>query len=207
MVGSKNLLSWRCPAVTWMATMNPWLSQTRWTFVPKPPRERPGAWSGGSWSCASLRPPSTRGPLAFFFRPGRRPAGPDDGAIDTPEVVIDEALVVQLVQQRGDNVNPGAVLAPGVEAVPDGLPRPVTLGEVTPGGAGMQDPQDAVDDGAVVPGGPPGLTVVGWVGKQRRDPLPLPVRQFVAAHGWPPFGNLSTRVRCLPILYLFAIPR
>src|SRR6516162_7259526 len=137
MVGSKNLLSCRCPAVTWIATRNPWLSQTRWIFVPKPPRERPSAWSGGSSSCASLRPPSVREPLAFFFRPGGRSAGPDDGTIDTPQVVINEALVVQLVQQRGDNANPGAVLAPGVEAVPNGLPRPVTFGEVPPGGAGM----------------------------------------------------------------------
>src|SRR5262249_29090839 len=129
-----------------------------------------------------------------------------DGAIATPQVVIDETLVVQFVQQRGDKANPGAVSAPGVEAVPNGLPRPVTFGEVTPGGAGRQDPQDTVDDGAVVPGRPPRLAVVGWVGKQRRDPLPLPIRQFVAAHGWPPFGNLSTRVDCLPILYPFALP-
>src|SRR5205823_13917042 len=106
MVGSKNLLSWRCPAVTWMATMKPWLSQTRWTFVPKPPRERPSAWSGGSRSCASLRPPSRREPFAFFFRPGGSSARPDDSAIDTPQVVIDEALVVQFVQQRGDDTNP-----------------------------------------------------------------------------------------------------
>src|SRR5437016_2209167 len=134
-----------------MATMKPWLSQTGWILVPKPPRERPSAWSGGSLSCDSLRPPSLRGPLAFFFRPGSSPAGPNDGAIDTPQVVIDEALVVQLVQQRGDKTNPGAVLAPCVEAVEDGLPRPVTFGEVTPRGAGMQDPQDSVDDGAVVP--------------------------------------------------------
>src|SRR5947209_20395116 len=111
-----------------MATMKPWLSQTRWTFVPKPPRERPSAWSGGPLSCASLRPPSLRGPLAeFFFRPWGCPAGADGGAVDTPQVVIDEALVVQLVQQRGDKTDPGAVLTAGVEAVPNGLPRPVTL--------------------------------------------------------------------------------
>src|SRR5436853_4433471 len=103
MVGSKNLLSWRCPAVTWIATMIPWLSQTRWILVPKPPRERPSAWSGGSCSCASLRPPSRRDPPAFFFRPGGCPAGPNDGPIDTPEVMIDEALVVQFIQQRGDD--------------------------------------------------------------------------------------------------------
>src|SRR4051794_6640258 len=103
--------------------------------------------------------------------------------------MIDEALVVQFIQQRGDYANPSAICAPGVEAVPDGLPRPVTFGQVTPGGPGMQDPQDTADDGAVVPGRSPRLAVVRRVGEQRRDPLPLPVRQFVATHGWPPFGN------------------
>src|SRR3954471_11536593 len=129
MVGSKNLLSWRCPAVTWMATMKPWLSHTRWTFVPKPPRDRPSAWSGGSWSCASLRPPNLRELLAFFFRPGGNATGHDDRTIDAPEVLIDEALFIQFVQQRGDHTIPGAVLTPSIEVVEHGLPGPVPFGK------------------------------------------------------------------------------
>ena len=50
------LLSCACPAVIWIATMNPWLSQTKWIFVPKPPRERPNAWSSGSCICACSWP-------------------------------------------------------------------------------------------------------------------------------------------------------
>src|SRR5258708_5356399 len=150
-VGSKNLLSWRCPAVTWMATIKPWLSQTRWIFVPKPPRERPSAWSGGSCSCAVLRPPSLRGELAFFFRSGSSPTRADDGAIDTPQVVVDKALVIQFVQQRGDHAVPGAVLAPSIEGVEHRLPGPVPFGKVTPRGTRVQDPENPVNEGAMLP--------------------------------------------------------
>src|SRR5829696_5830061 len=123
-----------------MATMRPRLSQTRWTFVPNPPRERPSAWSGGSCICVAFGPPSSRGPLAFFFRPGRRPAGPDDGAIDTPELVVDLASVVQFIQQRGDDPAPGAVGPPPIETPEGRLPGAVAFREITPRGAGMEEP-------------------------------------------------------------------
>ena len=42
-----------------------------------------------------LWPAQLLGAARVFFRPRRRLAGPDDGAIDTPEVVIDLPLVVQ----------------------------------------------------------------------------------------------------------------
>jgi len=64
-VGSNALLSYAWPAVTWRATMKPCLSQTRWILVLKPPRERPSAWSSGSWTCVYLRPPSRRELLPF----------------------------------------------------------------------------------------------------------------------------------------------
>src|SRR5262245_63039123 len=201
MVGSKALLSWACPAVMWIETMNPWLSQTRWILVPKPPRERPSAWSGGSRICASLRPPNRRGRPAFFFRPGRRPAGADDGAVDAPQVVVELAGVVQFVQQRGDNADPGAVGAPAGEAIGGGLPGAVAFREVAPGSAGMQDPQDAVDDRAMVVERVSRLTVMGAVGQEGLDPSPLFVGKFVAVHGWPPWGNRPARELGLPISY------
>src|SRR3954451_23237702 len=102
-----------------MATMKPWLSQTKWIFVPKPPRGRPNAWSDGSCICAAFGPPRSLEPLTFFFRPGRRSAGPDDGAIDTPEVVVNRPSVVPFIPQGGDDAGPGAVLAPTVEARED----------------------------------------------------------------------------------------
>src|SRR5436309_13817589 len=186
MVGSNALLSCVWPAVTWRAKMEPCLSQTRWTLVVKPPRERPNAWSSGSRSCARLRPPSSRELLPFFPPSGRSPAGPDDGAVDAPQVVIDLALVVQFVQQRGGDPGPSAIPAPPIEPGKDGLPGPVALGEIAPGRAGVQDPKDTVDDRAVVARRPPHLTEAGPLAEQGRDAVPLLVRQFVAAHDWLP---------------------
>src|SRR4051812_32169739 len=128
--------------------MEPCLSQTRWTLVVKPPRERPNAWSCGSWSCACLRPPSRCEPLPLFPPTGSGPAGADDGPVDTPQVVSDLALVVQFVQQRGRDAGPSAIPTPRVESSEHGLPRPVALRQITPRRAGVQDPQDAIDDPA-----------------------------------------------------------
>src|SRR5258707_4362567 len=166
--------------------MKPWLSQTRWILVPKPPRERPSAWSGGSWSCASFRPPSLREAPDFFSRSCGSPTGADDGAVDAPQVVVNQALVIQFVQEPGDDTDPRAVPAPAVEAVVNGFPRPIAIREVAPGSAGVQDPKNAVDDGAIVGGRTTGLARVGPLRKQRLDSVPLLVREFVAAHGWPP---------------------
>src|SRR5215207_9717355 len=126
--------------------MKPLLSQTRWILVPNPPRERPSAWSGGSCICTCFGPPNRLAPGVFFSRAGGSPAGADDGAIDTPQVVVDLAFLIQFVQQRGDDAGPSAVLAPAGEAMVDGFPRAVTFREVTPGGTGIQNPEDPVDD-------------------------------------------------------------
>ena len=49
--------------------MKPWLSQTRWIFVPKPPRDRPSAWSGGSAKRSAAGPANIGGGTTFFFAP------------------------------------------------------------------------------------------------------------------------------------------
>src|SRR4051794_13045390 len=172
-----------------MATMKPWLSQTKWIFVPKPPRERPNAWSDGSCICAALGPPRSRGPLPFFFRPGRRSAGPDDGAIDTPEVVVDLPAVVQFIQQRGDDTSPGAVPAPTVEARVDRLPGAIAFREIAPRGAGMEDPEDAMDDRTGIIERVARSTAMGPVWQQGGDSCPLLVGELVAAHGRTRWGG------------------
>jgi hypothetical protein len=100
--------------------------------------------------------------------------------------MVDQARVVRFVQQRGDDADPGAVAAPAVEAAEDGLPRPVTLGEVTPRRAGVQDPEDPDDERTVVAGRAAYAAGMALLGEQRRDAGPLRVREFVAAHGRPP---------------------
>jgi hypothetical protein len=100
--------------------------------------------------------------------------------------MVDQARVVQFVQQRGDDADPGAVAAPAVEAGEDGLPRPVTLREVTPRRAGVQDPEDPHDDRTVVAGRAAYAAGMVPLGEQWRDTSPLRVREIVAPHGWPP---------------------
>jgi hypothetical protein len=97
--------------------------------------------------------------------------------------MVDQARVVQFVQQRGDDADPGAVAAPAVEAGEDGLPRSVTRGEVTPRGAGVQDPEDPADERTVVAGRAAYAAGMDPLREQRRDTSPLRVREFVAAHG------------------------
>src|SRR5262249_38158356 len=147
----------------------PWLSQTRWTLVLKPPRDRPSAWSSGSCSCAASGPPSCGRCSGFFFRPGGRDVGPVDGAVETPEVPLNDAGSVQLEQQGVEDLGPGAVLPPAVEAVVDGLPGAVAPWGVGPGGAGVQVPEDAVNQRAVVLPGVAAAAVVVAVGEEALD--------------------------------------
>ena len=147
-----------------------------------------------------LWPAQLRPAARVFFRPSRRPAGPDDGAIDTPEVVVDLALVVQFVQQRGDDPDPGAVRPPPVEAFEDRLPGAVAFREVTPRGAGMEDPEDAVDDRTGSVKRVAYLAVMSTVRQEGRDPCPLWLGEFIAAHGRTRWGNGPVCKLALPII-------
>ena len=185
-----------------MATMKPWLSQTRWIFVPNPPRERPNAWSDGSCICAAFDPPNRRGLLGFFFRPRRRTTGPNDRTIDTPKVVVDLAAVVEFVQERGGDADPGAVLTPPVEGREDRLPGAVAIGEITPGGAGMQDPEDAINDRPGIVEGVACAAAMSPVRQEGRDPFPLLLGKLIAAHGRTRWGNGPVWRSAFPIIIL-----
>src|SRR5262249_40250038 len=193
MACSNPLISWRWPSVTHTARRTPPESQTRWVLVPKPPWERPSACPSGSAICSAFGPPSRGVWSGFFFRPGGGSAGAVDGGIDAPQVALDEAAPIQAEQQGVEDVGPGAVLAPAVEAVVDGLPGAVALRGGGPGGAGVQVPEDAVEKRAVVLPRAAGLAVVVALGEERRDPLPLGVSKIKAVHGGPPSGNRPPR--------------
>src|SRR6516165_9405658 len=172
----------------------PPLSQTRCVLVPKPPCERPSACPCGSSICVAFGPPSRGTSAGFFFRPGGCGPRAVDGGIDAPQVASDDAATIQPQQQGIEDLGPGAVLAPAVEAVVDGLPGAVTLGGVLPGRAGVQVPEDAVDQRAVVLPRMAGLAVVEAVGEERFHPSPLLVGEVeTITHGWPPSGNLPSR--------------
>src|SRR5262249_22121489 len=103
--------------------------------------------------------------------------GTHDGAVDAEQVPVDLASRLGAGLEVVEDAVPGAALAPAVEAGVDGLPRAEELGQVAPGGAGVQDPEDAVDHEAVVLGRPSGPLTGREQGAQD---LPLGIGQAVS---------------------------
>src|SRR5947209_14242738 len=91
------------PGVTNTPSGMPWPSHSRWILLPKPPWERPKAWSSGSAKAAADGPPRARGWSAFFFRPGGGPASADDGGVGTPQVAAQAAVTVEVFEQVGED--------------------------------------------------------------------------------------------------------
>jgi hypothetical protein len=54
----------------------------------------------------------------------------------------------------------------------------------------VEMPEDAVDHLAMGVPRTSRMLVVGEIGEERSDALPLSVSEFIAVHGRPPFGNL-----------------
>src|SRR5581483_11313552 len=108
--GSTNLDSWAWPAEMTAARGTPLPSTSRWTLVPKPPRERPNAWPSGS-------------PAPFSPPPARcRAAGSDLRGVDVPGLDVDPPALVQPHVEPPEDAVDRAVLAPASEAVVDALP-------------------------------------------------------------------------------------
>jgi hypothetical protein len=96
--------------------------------------------------------------------------GTDDGAVDAPQLAIDQARVdAGRSQSREDRVQ-RPVAVPGVEEVPDGRPRPELRGKVALGGSRAEDPEDSVEDLTAIP---PGAARVSGRGKEVLNELPL----------------------------------
>ncbi len=56
----------------------------------------------------------------------------------------------------------------------------VAFGQVAPGSSRAQDPENAVDDCAMVFIGPPGVRLLWW--KQRFKPLPVLIGKVASGH-------------------------
>lgn len=133
------------------------LSLAKWTFVLKPPRERPSAWSSGSGWSGALFPGS-----------GRTLVGAADGGVhrDRPAHV---AIGIRHSEDRREDSFPCAVHGPPDQAFVRGLKGPEFLRKVTPRRAGAVLPRDGFQGSAVV--GPPSST--DRIGRhQRLDPVP-----------------------------------
>src|SRR5262249_51371706 len=130
--------------------------------------------------------------VRMFLRPRGRTAGANDRGIDQPEVVAQAAALFQVFQQMREDLGPGTITAPTAEAAVDGLPRAIPIGDVPPGSAGMEAPQNAVNDAVVILPRTAAPTVVSPMRKESRDALPLMPRKFVAmAHKRSPGKNVS----------------
>jgi hypothetical protein len=82
--------------------------------------------------------------------------------------------------QRLEDPFPDPLGAPAVEPLPDRAPEAEPIGQVAPGGAGLGDPEDGVDEEPVILGGHAGVGRLA--GEEVFDAFPTVVRDLVASH-------------------------
>ena len=82
--------------------------------------------------------------------PSRMLVRADDGAIHIVDIPVQVLCGVGLLLDRRKEASPDARFPPAIETARHGAPRPIPLWQITPGGAGADDPPDAVEDASVV---------------------------------------------------------
>ena len=103
--------------------------------------------------------------------------GTHDGAVDAEQIPVDTSVGLGAGLEVIEDAVPQAALAPAIEARVDGFPGSEKLRQVAPGGAGVEDPEDAVDHEAVVLGRTAGPLTGREQGAQD---LPLGIAQAVS---------------------------
>jgi hypothetical protein len=100
--------------------------------------------------------------------------------VDHPQVPVDATLFVESHLQPFQDGVERALFAPAAEAVVGRLPRAITLGQIAPGRARIQNPKHGGDHRAMASPRP----AVALLGRREQigDQLPLFVRQSVAPH-------------------------
>jgi hypothetical protein len=147
-----------------VARLRPRPSQTVWSLVVSPPRDRPSAcwrlaWIGGSPPCERRR--HAGGPGPRWSRPGQPSPTPrrhPPGCARPPRC------------------GPRSHRLPAREPLVDRLPGPIARRQVPPGHPGTGPEQDAVEYLAVIP--PAAAPLRPGRGQQRRQPLPLLVSEL-----------------------------
>jgi len=84
--------------------------------------------------------------------PSRMLVRPDNGAIHIMDSPVELSRVVTPLLDRCEEAGPDACLAPAIEAAGNGRPGAIPLGQVPPGGACAEDPQDTIQDATMVGG-------------------------------------------------------
>src|SRR5690606_2216644 len=165
--GARYGLSLACPATSSAARGRPSPSESRSRWLPQPPRLLPSAWSAGS-------------PLGLFFprRPRSGPVRPDMRAVVEKQLPVHAVAVLHLALQRLEQRVKDPGLSPPPVAAVDRRPRPVALGQIPPGSARAQNPENAVQDRPIILPGPPRLRSRR---QQRLDHTPLSIAQLMTS--------------------------
>lgn len=132
--------------------------------------------AGHRTASEALAPPDSASPA----RANGVLMSPNNGGLHFVEAPVDLPTGIGLCLQSRQDTLPETRLAPAVEPTRDRADRAVAFGQITPGRTRAQNPQNAVQDGAVMVVGPPGRWPLGR--KKRPKVLPLPGRQLVACH-------------------------
>ena len=94
--------------------------------------------------------------------------------------VEDHPFQVWVLQLLEDPL-PDPLGTPTIEPLPDRVPASEPLGEVAPRDAGLGDPEDGVDEEAIVLGRHAGVPRLP--GEEAFNPIPVLLRDLVATHG------------------------
>ncbi len=150
--------------------------------------------AGGLWYCTHPGSGPRLQTLGFFVCPSRMLTGSDHRAIDKKQVPVQLTMGVGLCLHCREEPLPDACPPPAAEATGHGAPWTISFRQIAPGRPSAQNPQDAIDDRAMVMGGSPSLRFLGW--EQGWERLPLDVGQFASVHvASPPFQLSFKRQR------------
>jgi hypothetical protein len=82
--------------------------------------------------------------------PSRMLVRADDGAIHIMDIPVQVLCGVGRLLDRGKEASPDARFPPALATARHGAPWTIPLWQITPGGAGADDPPDAVEEASVV---------------------------------------------------------
>ena len=106
--------------------------------------------------------------------------GSNNRAVNRMNRPVDLPLGIGLLLYGRKEALPDAGFAPAVEAAGHRTPGALPVWQITPGGAGTQNPQHAVEEASMIHSGSTRCRFLGR--KQRVEPFPLRVRQFFVLH-------------------------
>jgi len=101
---------------------------------------------------AALTPAECFGVCATFVGARCMLMRPDDRAIHIVDIPVEVSARVGLLLDRRKEARPDPRLAPAIKAARDGSPWAIALRQVAPRGASAEEPEDTIEDAAVVGG-------------------------------------------------------